>query len=119
VLDEAGEFPARCNAELVDLESPAGDDLAEVRALVEEHRGRTDSPVAERVLRDWESLAGAWVKVMPRDYKRALAERTERARDIAGLHGERSAHRRHLAHDHDETAVAGVAPDGQGMGGDG
>jgi glutamate synthase (NADPH) large chain len=118
VLDEAGAFPARCNTELVELELPAEDDLAEVRALVEEHRVRTGSPVASRVLREWESLAGAWVKVMPRDYKRALAERTARAHDIAGLHGEPPAHERHPAHD-DETFVAGVAPDGHRVDGDG
>jgi hypothetical protein len=89
-----------------------------VRALVQEHRERTGSAVAARVLREWESLVAAWVKVMPRDYKRALAERTARAHDIAGLHGEPPAHERHLAHD-DETFVAGVAPDGHRVDGDG
>ncbi|HLL86536.1 MAG TPA: glutamate synthase-related protein, partial [Thermoleophilaceae bacterium] len=79
VLDPEGQFPAHLNRGLVDLEDPTADDLAEVRALVEEHRERTRSPVAERVLREWETLRGAWRKVMPRDYKRALAEAAERA----------------------------------------
>jgi glutamate synthase (NADPH) large chain len=77
VLDEAEVFAERCNRQIVDLEQPTDEDIEELRALVAEHRERTDSPVAERVLRDWESLAGAWVKVMPRDYKRALAELAE------------------------------------------
>jgi glutamate synthase domain-containing protein 2/glutamate synthase domain-containing protein 1/glutamate synthase domain-containing protein 3 len=77
VLDEEGTFEERCNQQIVDLEQPSTEDLEEVRALVVEHRERTDSPVAARVLSEWESLADAWVKVMPRDYKRALAELAE------------------------------------------
>ena len=78
VLDERGAFPDRCNPELVELEAPAADDLEEIRALVAEHGERTLSPVAARVLADWDDLREAWVKVMPRDYKRALAEAAER-----------------------------------------
>jgi glutamate synthase (NADPH) large chain len=84
ILDPEGAFPARCNTEMVELEEPADDDLAEVRALVEEHRERTGSEVADRVLRDWESLRGEWVKVMPMDYKRVLREREEQASIDAG-----------------------------------
>ena len=43
-----------------------------VRALVAEHAERTGSPVAARVLADWNSVR--FVKVMPHDYKRALSE---------------------------------------------
>jgi glutamate synthase (NADPH/NADH) large chain/glutamate synthase (ferredoxin) len=84
VLDPDGVFPARCNTELVELEEPSEQDLAEVRALIEEHRERTGSEVAERVLADWDALRGAWVKVMPMDYKRALNESTARASVEAG-----------------------------------
>jgi len=77
VLDEEGTFERRCNQQIVDLEEPGAEDLDEVRALVAEHAERTDSAVAARVLSDWDALAGAWVKVMPRDYKRALAELAE------------------------------------------
>src|SRR5205807_5238184 len=79
VLDPDGAVPARCNTEMVELEEPAEADLEEVRALVEEHRERTASTVAERVLTEWDSLVGAWVKVMPMDYKRVLREREEQA----------------------------------------
>jgi glutamate synthase domain-containing protein 2/glutamate synthase domain-containing protein 1/glutamate synthase domain-containing protein 3 len=84
VLDEQGKFGARCNTELVELEPPGHEDLAEVRALVEEHGRRTGSPVAERVLGRWAELEGAWVKVMPMDYKRALREEAERRSEEAG-----------------------------------
>jgi glutamate synthase domain-containing protein 2/glutamate synthase domain-containing protein 1/glutamate synthase domain-containing protein 3 len=84
VLDEKNEFHARCNQEIVDLEDPSGDDFEDVRALVQEHRDLTGSTVAERVLRDWDSLRGAWIKVMPLDYKRALRELAEREAEDAG-----------------------------------
>ncbi len=74
VLDEDGAFPARCNLDLVELETLGADDLGLVADLVAEHGRRTGSAVAERVLDRWEQTAGCWVKVMPRDYKRALRE---------------------------------------------
>ncbi len=76
VLDEQGDFAKRCNAGMVDLEAPAPADVIELRALIVEHERHTDSPVARRVLAEWEELLakGAFVKVMPRDYKRVLAE---------------------------------------------
>jgi glutamate synthase domain-containing protein 2/glutamate synthase domain-containing protein 1/glutamate synthase domain-containing protein 3 len=77
VLDVDGGFAGRCNLELVDLEPPAPDDLDEVRTLVAEHARRTGSPVAVAMLEDWDSAAAGFVKVMPRDYKRALAELAE------------------------------------------
>ncbi len=81
VLDEDGSFAARCNMGMVDLEAPAPEDAVELRAMVEEHSRRTGSPVAARVLGEWERLLaqGAFVKVMPRDYKRVLRERQQAA----------------------------------------
>ena len=77
VWDPEGAFPPLCNRDLVDLEGlEDGDDAEEVRALVAEHAERTGSPVAERLLDDWSGGLASWVKVMPRDYRRAL-EATE------------------------------------------
>ena len=73
-LDIDGGFSGRCNLELVDLEAPAADDLEDVRSLVAEHAERTGSPVAAALIEDWDTAAERFVKVMPRDYKRALAE---------------------------------------------
>jgi len=76
VLDEDGTFARRCNMGMVGLETPDEADAAELRALIEEHARRTDSPVAARVLAEWDKLLarGAFVKVMPHDYRRVLAE---------------------------------------------
>jgi glutamate synthase (NADPH/NADH) large chain/glutamate synthase (ferredoxin) len=77
VLDEDGGFAGRCNMGMVGFEAPSPEDAAELRALISEHGERTGSPVAARVLAQFEGLLarGAFVKVMPHDYKRVLAER--------------------------------------------
>ncbi len=78
VLDTEGDFPSRCNQDMVDLD-PLEDDqeIAEVRKLIEEHLHYTKSKTAERVLARWDSFVGDFVKVMPVDYKRVLRERAE------------------------------------------
>jgi glutamate synthase domain-containing protein 2/glutamate synthase domain-containing protein 1/glutamate synthase domain-containing protein 3 len=79
VLDEQGEFPKRCNMGMVGFEALSAADALELRAMIDEHRERTASPVAARVLAEWDELLGrgAFVKVMPHDYKRVLRERAE------------------------------------------
>ena len=85
ILDEQGAFPARCNMGMVDFEALAPADAIELRAMISEHEQRTDSPVARRVLAEWEQLLerGAFVKVMPTDYRRVLAELAEEERTVA------------------------------------
>ncbi|HEV3047623.1 MAG TPA: glutamate synthase large subunit [Solirubrobacteraceae bacterium] len=79
VLDEHGTFHKRCNMGMVGFDELSEADTIELRAMIEEHERRTDSPVARRVLGGWQELlaAGAFVKVMPHDYKRVLAEQAE------------------------------------------
>jgi glutamate synthase domain-containing protein 2/glutamate synthase domain-containing protein 1/glutamate synthase domain-containing protein 3 len=79
VLDEEGAFPARCNMGMVGFEDLSEADAIELRAMIEEHERRTDSPVAAGVLARWQELleAKAFVKVMPHDYKRVLRELAE------------------------------------------
>ncbi|MBI3126747.1 MAG: glutamate synthase large subunit, partial [Candidatus Tectomicrobia bacterium] len=73
VLDEAGDFRRRCNMEMVDLEElVVPDDVEEVKTLIRNHANYTGSEVAQRVLARWAELQPKFVKVMPRDYKRAL-----------------------------------------------
>jgi glutamate synthase domain-containing protein 3 len=82
---------------MVGFEVLSDADAIELRAMVEEHRRRTDSPVAARVLEEWGRLLaeGAFVKVMPHDYKRVrreLAEEEARAA-LAAENGNLSARR--------------------------
>ena len=76
VLDEDGTFAGRCNMGMVGFDELSEADAIELRAMVAEHQQRTDSPVAARVLSEWEALLDrrAFVKVMPHDYKRVMRE---------------------------------------------
>ena len=65
---------ARCNMELVGFDAIGEADAIELYELIEEHHLRTLSPVAARILEDWEASLPRFVKVMPHDYKRALAD---------------------------------------------
>jgi glutamate synthase (ferredoxin) len=75
VFDETGDFQQRCNLEMVDLEPMGEDDIEMVRDLLIQHAGYTGSTVAARLLSAWEEAVGKFVKVMPLDYRRVLAER--------------------------------------------
>ncbi|HTB70901.1 MAG TPA: glutamate synthase-related protein, partial [Solirubrobacteraceae bacterium] len=79
VLDEAGDFADRCNMGMVGFEAPSARDAEELHELIGEHARRTGSLLAERVLASFEELLakGAFVKVMPHDYKRVLAQRAQ------------------------------------------
>jgi glutamate synthase domain-containing protein 3 len=61
--------------ELIDLERIEDEaETAHLRSLIEEHMEATGSTVAGRILEEWARYLPKFVKVMPRDYKRALAE---------------------------------------------
>jgi glutamate synthase domain-containing protein 3 len=74
VLDEQGDFGRyRCNREMVELEPVVEtQNIVELRQMVEAHFNHTQSPVANRILAQWETLLPKFVKIMPVDYKRAL-----------------------------------------------
>ncbi len=74
VLDVEGEFRSRCNTELVGFDAITPDEAEELRGWIVEHGERTGSLVSERVLLDWQRSLNGMVKVMPHDYRRALAE---------------------------------------------
>ncbi len=75
VLDEDGSFPGRVNPETVDLEALDAEDVETLQRLVRRHFQYTRSRKADDVLRKWETYAPRFVKVFPRDYKRALSDR--------------------------------------------
>jgi glutamate synthase (NADPH/NADH) large chain/glutamate synthase (ferredoxin) len=87
VLDEAGEFPARCNMGMVGFEELSEADAIELRATISEHVLHTGSPVGRDVLARLEELlkTGAFVKVMPHDYKRVLRELAEAEESAEGV----------------------------------
>jgi glutamate synthase (NADPH/NADH) large chain len=54
--------------------------------MIELHEKQTQSTVARAMLGKWESVVPAFIKVMPTDYKRALAEMfAQPAQAVEGL----------------------------------
>ena len=113
VYDEDGSFLARCNIAMVDVlpindesvgapesfgqpsqkgsgvnDNGMGDmlrhDAARLRILLERHLLHTQSARAKALLEDWPNTLKRFVKVMPRDYARALENlEAERLADAA------------------------------------
>jgi glutamate synthase (NADPH) large chain len=73
VLNPDHEFDRRCNAEQVDLEPLDRNDLEFVHDLIARHVELTGSRLGARLVAEWTSTSLQFTKVMPRDYKRALA----------------------------------------------
>ncbi|HZD29819.1 MAG TPA: glutamate synthase-related protein, partial [Xanthobacteraceae bacterium] len=103
VLDEDGSFASRCNLAMVELEplpeeeeaseriyhqthdlgshgrvDVMGDltqhDVERLRLLITRHADFTGSTVAEKILAEWKRYCPMFRKVMPVEYRRALAE---------------------------------------------
>jgi glutamate synthase (NADPH/NADH) large chain len=111
VYDPKARFRSLCNAAMVDIEAigaPAdaadeagrpvarapsvedsgmGDmlrfDAERLRLLIERHATHTGSARAQALLADWETSRGLFVKVMPKDYRRALLDLRNAATRVA------------------------------------
>ncbi len=103
MLDEDGTFESRCNMSMVSLEPVVEEEMLREREyhekgdlmtsglveimsnlgagdadrlhqLIQRHRSFTGSNVAERILANWDEYLPKFKKVMPVEYRRALAE---------------------------------------------
>jgi glutamate synthase (ferredoxin) len=89
VLDEAGDFPGRCNLQMVGLEKLEDpDEIEQVWKMTQRHQTYTQSALAARLLADWQKTVPKFVKVMPKDYKRVL-QSIKRVQE-SGLSGEQA-----------------------------
>jgi glutamate synthase (ferredoxin) len=87
VLDVTGDFPTRCNKEMVELSKlTEALEIAEVRGMIDRHARYTNSTRAQNILKLWDDMVPKFVKVLPKDYKRML-ESIDRAQK-SGLQGE-------------------------------
>ncbi len=85
VYDNKKQFEnGLCNMEMVALEKLEADDLIRLRRLIKNHSLYTNSPLAKRILADWENQQKHFIKVMPTDYKKAL-QRLSEEKQIAKL----------------------------------
>jgi glutamate synthase domain-containing protein 3 len=75
VFDPDGKAASNVNPEMVDLEEVTeAEEAIELKGRVERHLEYTGSAAAKDILADWKNNLRRFVKVMPRDYKRAMAE---------------------------------------------
>ena len=73
VRNPSHAFERRCNPDLVDLEPLDCDDVSFVNDMIARHVGLTGSRLGTRLLADWSLTSLQFTKVVPRDYKRAMA----------------------------------------------
>ena len=76
VWNEDGKFESRCNLGMVELEKVVDpEDVQTLKTLIENHARHTGSRKARMIVDSWPMMLPNFVKVMPLDYKRVLAER--------------------------------------------
>ncbi|OQX60004.1 MAG: glutamate synthase large subunit [Helicobacteraceae bacterium 4484_230] len=76
IYDKDGTLASRVNRGMVDLDAVETDeDAEEIRSMIEKYVTYTNSKEAAEILGDFGQAKEKFIKVMPVDYKRVLAER--------------------------------------------
>ncbi|MEC7454862.1 MAG: glutamate synthase-related protein, partial [Bacteroidota bacterium] len=68
------------NMEMIGLENPSTEDLNHIKELLNNHIKYTASSKATAIIDHWENEQKNFIKVMPTDYKKALARLAEEAK---------------------------------------
>jgi glutamate synthase (ferredoxin) len=73
VYDPKKTFVNKCNKEGLNLD-PLSDEahVLELKSLIENHYNNTLSPLAQRILEQWETSVQQFVRVLPEEYRQAL-----------------------------------------------
>jgi glutamate synthase (NADPH) large chain len=75
VLDVNGDFEYYCNKGLVELEAVEDKtDIIELQEMIGKHLLYTQSPLAGKILTNWEEYLPKFVKIIPLEYKKVLNE---------------------------------------------
>jgi glutamate synthase (NADPH/NADH) large chain len=72
IYDSKGEFPGKCNKEMVDLDPLDEQDELRINHLLKMHVKLTDSNLAKFLLSDWATQSAHFIKVFPKEYKAVL-----------------------------------------------
>ncbi len=73
IYDKNKTFEAKCNKDALNLLAvEEEEDITQLRELVESHYNYTMSPLAQRILENWESCLPKFIKVFPEEYRQAL-----------------------------------------------
>lgn len=63
-----------CNKAMVNLEEITSDEeMNELKEMIQKHVAYTGSPQGKRILADWQSYSQRFTKVIPKDYKKMIA----------------------------------------------
>lgn len=76
VYDPDHQLKSKCNVDVVNdlLPVESMNDVKALKGLIQNHLKYTRSEVARRILLNWEKSKSNFVKVFPKEYRRALAE---------------------------------------------
>ncbi|MDR2682981.1 MAG: glutamate synthase subunit alpha, partial [Dysgonamonadaceae bacterium] len=75
VLDMNGNFDYFCNMEMVELTLIEDkSDSIELHQLISQHAHYTQSPLAKRILENWDEYLKHFIKITPIEYKKVLQE---------------------------------------------
>ncbi|WP_025741404.1 glutamate synthase large subunit [Aquimarina pacifica] len=73
IYDANNTFEANCNKEALNLDPLVEqEDIQELKTLIEKHYNATLSPLAQRILENWEKELPKFIKIFPEEYKQAL-----------------------------------------------
>jgi len=83
IYDTEDTLSSRINRGMVDLDRIEEEsESEEVRSMIAEYVQTTGSTEAQMILDHWEERQKQFIKVMPRDYKRVLAEQAAKAKEV-------------------------------------
>ena len=73
IYDSKNTFEQNCNKEGLNLDPvETTEDISELKDLIENHYNATLSPLAQRILENWQTELPKFIKVLPEEYKQAL-----------------------------------------------
>jgi len=80
IYDVNGDFPNKCNKEMVDLDPLDEQDELRINSLLKKHIQLTGSKLAEFILSDWATQSAHFIKVFPKEYKAVLLQRSNKVK---------------------------------------
>ncbi|WP_204343940.1 glutamate synthase large subunit [Psychroserpens algicola] len=84
VLDKDNSFQDHCNSADLNIDPiTSEEDVNQLKQLIENHYIATTSPLAKRLLADWETYLPKFKKVLPEEYKQALLRLEQEELEIA------------------------------------
>ena len=78
VYDVNAKFASLCNMEMIDLDPLGDSDSHLLHQMLQNHYAYTESSVAQFILSDFENQLKNFVKVFPKDFKKALQAKNEK-----------------------------------------